>query len=163
MLDGLQKNLVNLEYQNMFSKIKTRAIVCERCGEVFKTIGSRAKFCPSCRKMKWRLWKKTKNWEKSKAGKDYMTTYAREYRDEFKKKVFDYYGWHCNCCNEQLKSMLTIDHVHNDGYKDRKLKISGASLYKKIIKLSFPSDYQVLCMNCNWSKKINKGTCQHKI
>lgn len=98
----------------------------------------------------------------SDKGRAYMKKFHIEYKQKLKKLVYDYYGWKCNCCGETLESMLTVDHVNNDGHVDRKLQISGARFYKKIINENYPDTYQILCMNCNWSKRINKGICQHK-
>lgn len=140
-----------------------KTVNCKHCNNDFETNGRVVKYCPECRKLKWKIWKKTRNWETSEKGKAYMKSYHVEYKDKLKKLVYDYYGWSCKCCNETLESMLTVDHVNNDGFLDRKLQISGARFYKKIINENYPSTYQILCMNCNWSKRINKGVCQHKI
>lgn len=120
-------------------------------------------FCKTCSKVRWKFYKDSRNWENSPAGKAYMVKYAKDLLEKCKKIVFDYYGWHCNCCNERLVSMLTIDHVNNNGYEDRRAKRSGVSMYQKIVKEGFPNSYQILCMNCNWSKRIMKGICEHKI
>lgn len=86
----------------------------------------------------------------------------REKNARLKKLVYDHYGNKCNCCGETRKTMLRIDHVNNDGYKDRAGRGSATNrLYAKIIKLGFPDDYQILCMNCNFSKKRNGGVCEH--
>lgn len=91
---------------------------------------------------------------------------AIEYRDKLKYKVLAHYGQKCNCCGEIMLKFLTIDHVNNDGNKDRqgknKYRISGWFLYKKIIKENFPDTYQILCMNCNFGKRMNNGICPHK-
>lgn len=90
-----------------------------------------------------------------------MRRYHVEYRERLKKQVYDHYGWLCACCGEKEIVFLTIDHTNNDGHADRKAYISGARLYKKIIAAGFPDSYQILCMNCNFAKKITKGTCPH--
>lgn len=60
---------------------------------------------------------------------------------------------------------LTIDHVKNDGYKDkiRGKRYSGAELMRKVIKEVFPDTYQILCFNCNCGKARNNGICPHKV
>lgn len=90
---------------------------------------------------------------------------AVEKTRRLKASVYEYYGAVCNCCGETRSTMLSVDHVNNDGYKDRNNTSRGSStsrLYAKIIRLSFPADYQILCMNCNFSKKRNGGRCEHK-
>lgn len=49
-----------------------------------------------------------------------------------------------------------MDHINNDG-KHRQIKNnSGSSLYRKIIRLNFPKDMQVLCACCNMAKGNGK-------
>ncbi len=91
-------------------------------------------------------------------------TLRKEYYDNKKIIVFAHYGGSCNCCGEDTISFLSIDHVNNDG-KDHRWKngnrISGVHLYQKIIKANFPDLYQLLCMNCNFGKRMNNGVCPH--
>jgi len=140
-----------------------REITCALCNIKFNTKASRTKRCENCRKLKWKLYKKNKTWENSENGKNYMKKFHIEHKKKHKILVYDYYGWCCKCCGETMESFLSIDHVNNDGNSDRKLKITGVRLYQKIIKENYPDTYQILCMNCNFSKKINKGICQHKL
>ena len=80
-----------------------------------------------------------------------------------KEMVFSHYGWHCACCGEKERAFLSIDHVNNDGYKERAAGgSSSARLYRRIKNKGFPSTYQVLCMNCNFGKRMNDGICPHK-
>jgi len=87
---------------------------------------------------------------------------------KLKKSVYEGYGNKCNCCGEVEPMFLTIDHVNNDGFKDKTkggigYRILGITLYKKIIEENFPSKYQLLCWNCNCGKARNKGVCPHEI
>jgi hypothetical protein len=86
-----------------------------------------------------------------------------------KDKVFEGYGgYKCACCGETTKQFLTLDHVNNDGAEHRKFltgssrKGSHATLYGWIVRENFPETIQVLCMNCNWGKRMNNGVCPHK-
>ena len=141
---------------------KHRSIICKRCHKIFLANVSRVVFCPDCRLLKWKLWKKTKNWERSEKGRAYNANYFKKRNQILKEQVFSHYGWACSCCNEKLKSMLVIDHVNNDGFIDRKKRLSGITFYNKIINSNFSKIYQVLCMNCNWSKRVQNGICEHK-
>ncbi len=72
------------------------------------------------------------------------------------------------CCGETEKSVLTLDHINNDGAefrknKEKKYKHNSYSYYKWLQTNNYPSGLQVLCMNCNFSKFINKGKCFHKL
>jgi len=64
-----------------------------------------------------------------------------------------------------------MDHVLNNGAAHRKQmypKIkrrrgSGYGFYLWLKKQGFPQDeFQLLCMTCNWGKKMNGGVCPHK-
>ena len=71
------------------------------------------------------------------------------------------YGGKCQCCGENRISMLDIDHIHNDGYRHRK-EIGRRSMYSVVAELGFPKDrFQLLCCNCNHSKRRNKKVCEH--
>lgn len=50
---------------------------------------------------------------------------------------------------------LQIDHPNGDGAKERRtfLKNSITVYLKKVIEN--PQDYQLLCANCNWIKRVN--------
>jgi hypothetical protein len=86
----------------------------------------------------------------------------RDIRLKTKKIVFEHYGNKCACCGEDNIKFLSIDHVNNDGYKERKGK-GGSSdfIHRKIIKNNFPDTYQLLCFNCNLGKARNNGVCPH--
>ena len=89
---------------------------------------------------------------------------TRQYHSAVKEIVFSHYGWVCACCGEKERAFLSIDHVNNDGYKERDggRKRSSNNLYRKIRRHGFPNTYQVLCMNCNFGKRMNNGICPHK-
>jgi hypothetical protein len=82
-----------------------------------------------------------------------------------KDEVFTAYGgWRCACCGETERSFLSIDHMQNNGSKMRKLGIHGHStqFYRWLKKGGFPADFQVLCMNCQFGKRMNHGVCPHQ-
>ena len=71
--------------------------------------------------------------------------------------------YHINDCPIEF---LTIDHIHGHGNEHRKKMgfKGGSDFYRWLIKNNFPEGFQVLCMNCNWGKRINKeGVCPHKL
>lgn len=81
-----------------------------------------------------------------------------------RKEIFDYYGWVCKCCGESEPVFMTLDHINNDGYKDKNpggSKKSGKELYLLVKKQGFPDKYQTLCHNCNFAKKL-EGGCPHQ-
>jgi hypothetical protein len=75
----------------------------------------------------------------------------KNYREKTKKQVFDYYGWRCFKCGQDNKDFLTIDHINGNGTNHIR-KICKGHFYPWLIKNGFPSDFQTLCFNCNYSK-----------
>ena len=68
----------------------------------------------------------------------------------------------CACCGETEIEFLCLDHINNDGNSDRKLTGRGNTFYFWLRKNNYPKmDIQVLCFNCNNSKKLG-GVCVHK-
>lgn len=73
--------------------------------------------------------------------------------------ILDNYGNKCYCCSEGRKEFLAIDHKFGGGYKERK-KLGIKRTYMKIIKENYPSEYRLLCHNCNQSLGFY-GYCPH--
>ena len=88
-------------------------------------------------------------------------------QDRCREEVYGAYGgYRCNCCNETERMFLSIDHVYNDGAKERKsgeYSGGGSAFYSWLCKNNFPPGYQVLCMNCQVGKHKNGGVCPHQI
>lgn len=87
--------------------------------------------------------------------------YSRILKDE---AFIAYGGWKCACCAETERSFLTIDHMLNNGSKLRREGVHGHStmFYRWLKKSGYPKEFQVLCMNCNFGKRMNGGICPHK-
>jgi hypothetical protein len=49
--------------------------------------------------------------------------------------------------------MLSLDHVNNDGSKDRK-RGTGNNLYLSVEREKYPDGFQTLCHNHQWKKEI---------
>jgi hypothetical protein len=84
--------------------------------------------------------------------------------EKLRREVFDQYGSICQCCGESNFLFLQLDHVNNDGAKERKELglVGGHSFYRYLKKQNYPEGYQVLCANCNFGKRMNKGVCPHE-
>lgn len=91
---------------------------------------------------------------------------SQKYRDELKYQTLSHYSKTkepgCGMCGFKDIRALCLDHINNDGNKDR-LKImgknyagSGSRFYVKLRKLGYPKGYQTLCSNCNLIKEIEK-------
>ena len=79
----------------------------------------------------------------------------KEWNNNLKKTVFEAYGG-CICwwCAEEDMLVLSLDHVNNDGYKRKR-----SHWYGWLKKNNYPKTppLKVLCMNCQFAKKINNG------
>ena len=79
---------------------------------------------------------------------------GRERRLRIKIKVLSLYGGCCanpNCKITEV-GVLSIDHINNDGSLERGR--SGQSIYRKLINKPKRSDLQVLCLNCQFRKRL---------
>jgi len=85
-----------------------------------------------------------------------------------KLETFNAYGGpYCSCigCPQRqysMLTMLTIDHINGGGNKHRKSILQdrgGVSFYRWLKRNGYPSGYQVLCWNCNLSKRY--APCEH--
>lgn len=82
--------------------------------------------------------------------------------------VLSHYGKQCFCCGETNKKFLTIDHINNDGAKQRreltgKNSSAGWNFYHWLKTNDFPSGYRTACYNCNCGRWRNGGICPHQI
>jgi hypothetical protein len=90
---------------------------------------------------------------RSKKRLQYFTHYTSQNYRELKKLVLKKLGNKCKKCGFTDDRVLQVDHVNNDGFKERRNKISGAGLYRKVLK-DKNNVYQLLCANCNWIKRL---------
>lgn len=88
----------------------------------------------------------------------------KRYNQKLRLEVLVHYGGNppkCVCCGETLYKFLSIDHINGGGHKERlKYGMGSRGLYIHL-RNEFPDGYQVLCMNCNWGKRMNNGVCPH--
>jgi hypothetical protein len=98
-------------------------------------------------------------------------TYAQGKRARVREATFAAYGGNvCACCGETESKFLTLDHMNNDGAafrkavyrKNKRGNTAGYHTYYWLARNGFPSGFQVLCMNCNYGKRMNDGVCPHK-
>ena len=82
-------------------------------------------------------------------------TDSQWYRIKRKVLILQIYSKHtmrCAKCGISDIDVLTIDHIDNGGYKHR--REIGSDFYAWLIKNKFPTGFQVLCLNCNWKKRV---------
>jgi hypothetical protein len=123
----------------------------------YKRIGNTEEY----EKLKQRRKEVQKKYRETNKDKLSVSNYI-SYR-ELRDIVVSHYGGKCICCGETMKSFLQIDHINNDGNICRKVNGRGTRFYKWIIRNNFPDTLQILCANCNISKRINNGVCEHMI
>ncbi len=132
-----------------------------------------------------------REWMKTKAGKEYRRKrlsagYTKKWRKanperyktmkkaaelKVKTEAMIHYSNadppRCVCCGETEIMFLSLDHIKDDGYiqkrkdsHDGKNRIAGYYYWLK--RNNYPAGLQTLCMNCNFGKRLNGGTCPHK-
>jgi hypothetical protein len=164
------------------------AAICGRCGQTFEKRGWRQRFCFTCREDAYREYAREQNKiyyrrhpEKCKESVKRTRAKRPEYYREQRRKnviktrkrarqaVLEHYSngaLSCACCGENEEEFLTIDHVEGNGGKERtalfgRRDAGGYRFYAWLIRNNYPSGYQVLCMNCNFSKRRG-NICAHK-
>lgn len=87
----------------------------------------------------------------------------REWRRTLHSSAVEILGGRCACCGESLITMLEIDHVHDDGYIERRMdRKNNFALYQRIRDgVADRTRYRVLCASCNGSRRRNFGLCEH--
>ena len=119
--------------------------LCRQCGAPFSSSATKRFYC-------------SKLCQQATARKNRLTT-AVSHRVE----LLTYYGngfIGCTCCGETEFAFLALDHINNDGKKDRD-EHGGLGSYVSYLYRERPSGLQILCHNCNMGKQINGGTCPH--
>ncbi len=102
------------------------------------------------------------NWLKYLALKERGRSRNRVWQNKIRLEVLFHYGNSnpkCACCGQDQISLLTIDHMNNDGNIHRK-KI-GSFVYSWLKKNNYPKNFQILCRNCNHAKFLY-GKCPHQ-
>jgi hypothetical protein len=91
----------------------------------------------------------------------YHSEYQKNKRGSLKDKIFEKHGNKCSHCGFSDKRAFQIDHVNNDGSKDRpydsktghRIYPSSIGYLRKVLNDTSGS-FQILCANCNWIKRI---------
>lgn len=140
---------------------------CTNCGLQQPTKNTYT--CKKCKKQqqkrthtkKHREYERLRSIKRYKKNPNYHKKICRNRINKLKDDVYKLYGNKCNCCNENIKEFLTIDHIKGKGNKDRKKSGNQTKFLKKIIKENNKTKYQILCMNCNWGRRFTI-ICPHK-
>lgn len=138
------KDKQNLAQRKNMYKERKNAGVCVSCGKSSRL--NRVQ-CADC--------------AKKSSGRS-LAMQTKAWRTKNKEKVIKFYGGVCVCCGESNIGFLTIDHINNDGAKQRALP-GNRSTYVRAIRDNYPDDLQVMCWNCNCGRHWNGGVCPHKM
>lgn len=149
---------------------------CSSCNNKKNSHSKKNEICKKCisKEMhKYYLRNREKIKERAKIwkfkNKDWVVRDSKKYRDKLKIDALKAYSNNdikCACCGEREIDFLCLDHINDNGAKERKNnKYGSAGIFKWLKKNNYPKNVglQVLCFNCNISKRINKGTCIHKL
>lgn len=85
-------------------------------------------------------------------------------RRRLRQEVIAAYGGACVCCRETVFEFLAIDHKNGGGNAHRKSlgKNPATKLLRWLKENKFPSDFRVLCHNCNMARGFY-GHCPHEL
>jgi len=99
-------------------------------------------------------------------GEDYLVNHAlkgRERNARIRNSLIELLGGVCVRCGFSDKRALQVDHVNGGGVEEVRAGYKGnknSILFDRI--LSGSKDYQLLCANCNWIKRFEKGETNRK-
>lgn len=119
--------------------------LCQYCGKNSPDSAKGSKVCIECKRQRYERYK----------DRYYMSPEKqRQYRRKIHKEVLEKYGGKCECCGEIHWEYLSIDHINQDGAKERKHLYGQQGgcphrFYLKLKKEPKRNDLRVLCMNCN--------------
>lgn len=116
---------------------------CPKCN---KLIAKKSKLCCSCNQGRM----KKPDEEKLEVKRNCARKYSKARDIELKQKISLILGDKCVRCGFNDPRALHIDHVYNDGYKDRKSTWNTLTKFKAIMNDS--TRFQILCANCNFIK-----------
>lgn len=139
---------------------------CSKCGG--DRGGRNSSYCLRCHAEYGRAYR-AKNPEKCRLAtltwrrknKDMVAAQNNRSKNAMRLKSRRSLGVECECCGERRESMLDIDHRNGGGSIERR-RYGPSYVHKEIRKMSNPHEkYQLLCSNCNQSRRRLRGQCEH--
>lgn len=106
-------------------------------------------------KEKIRLWRK--KYYQTEKYKSWARSWRKKYLRKLRIKVINQFGGKCVNCGFNDWRALQIDHINGGGRKDPEVLKKTYSYHKYLLKTKDINKYQLLCANCNWIKKYQKG------
>lgn len=77
-------------------------------------------------------------------------------KSKLKDSLFDIYGHVCARCGFDDKRALTLDHKLNNGNVERR-EFGERGVYRRARDNFLPDEYQTLCMNCQFIKRVEEN------
>ncbi len=122
-------------------------------------------FCPCGKTVEDKNFKTCEHCRSATNARDFRKREVnRVSRIKLRKEALSAYGAKCSCCGEKEFDFLAIDHIDNRGHLHRDSggrRVTAGALCRFLKSKGYPSGFQILCVNCNWSKRLN-GYCTHK-
>lgn len=88
--------------------------------------------------------------------------YSRTRNRTLRSQVIESLGGKCQHCGFSDSRALQVDHINGDGATERKSGKGNPShtIYRKILAKQ-TEQYQLLCANCNWIKRVENEEQNH--
>jgi hypothetical protein len=136
---------------------------CEKYKKVIKfsyskhsrdNLFSWCKICASSYRRNVRCKYPEREWILKPGNREKNNKQIRERYNRERKEVFNHYGGKCRWPKCTVKDFdgFTIDHILDDGHKERHI-FRSSMFYKSIIDRKFPNTYQILCGTHQWIKE----------
>jgi len=149
--DKKYRNKLKIIALEHYERNKTKILEYKKCLPEHIKLSNRNKANRYYRKHRNKLLEQTR--QRRYANPELYRKRLKEYNKKRKIYVLRKYGGCCAnpFCKEEELAVLTIDHINDDGYKERKL--CDCNNYYKLRRLPKRPDLQVLCMSCQLRKK----------
>lgn len=85
-----------------------------------------------------------------------VRTCCRNYERRSRLSILMLLGGKCELCSNNDSRVLQVDHVNGGGSKEIRNVATGSGAYLRRI-FRNPENYQLLCANCNWIKRWERG------
>jgi hypothetical protein len=93
----------------------------------------------------------------------YNRKWIRNYRATVREEMLAAYGGKCACCGEAEPLFLELDHVFNDGARQRRKYGNQFCEWVALRRQGWPKGrHQILCANCNKGRALGGGECPHE-
>lgn len=115
-------------------------------------VGGVAGTCKNCRNQK--------NAEWTSANRDRVNANASRRRLEALRHYSSTPEPSCACCGESTLAFMTFEHINGGGGQHRR-ETGGGGFVSWLRVNGYPEGFEVLCMNCNHGRRVNKGVCPH--